>query len=187
VKGQYVRMNHLWAVAWPGAARSSSDVGYELARITEGNFSVLDWDWSPDGKSIAFSHAASLEPADEFFSDISTVDLKTGKVTSLVKSDAVEKSPLYSPDGRWVAYTASDLPPADFSAFWVYLVPADGGCPKRLAETPDQNPPRLDWSEDGKRLYFWEYCKTTIAISALPTDGSGPEDVSPPGGASWTR
>ena len=182
VKGQNVRMNHLWAVAWPGAASSSSDGGYELARITEGNFSVLDWDWSPDGKSIAFSHASSPEPADEFFSDISTVYLETGKVTPLVKSDAMEKSPLYSPDGRWIAYTASDLPPVDFSAFWVYLVPASGGQPRCLAKTPDQKPHLLGWSEDGKRLYLWEYRGTTTAFSALPADGSEPEDVSAQGG-----
>jgi Tol biopolymer transport system component len=182
VKGQYVRMNHLWAVAWPGTARSCLDGGYELARITEGNFSVLDWDWSPDGKSIAFSHAASPEPADEFFSDLSTVDLETGKVTSLMESDAMEKSPLYSPDGRWIAYSASDLPPADFSAFYVYLVLAGGGRPRRLAETPDQKPHLLGWSEDGKRLYLWEYRGTTTAFSALPADGSEPEDVSAQGG-----
>ncbi len=43
---------------------------------------------------MAFSHAPSTEPADEFFSDISTVNLETGFVTSLVENDAMEKSPL---------------------------------------------------------------------------------------------
>lgn len=162
--------------------RSSSDGRYLLARITQGNFSVLDWDWSPDGKCIAFSHAESPEPADEFFSDISTVDLETGKVTSLVKIDAMEKSPLYSPDGRWIAYCASDLPPADLSAFWVYLVPVGGGLSRRLAETPDQKPHLLGWSEDGKLLYLWEYRNTTTVISALPSDGSEPVDLSAQGG-----
>jgi len=182
VKGQHIRMNHLWTVEWPGAIRSNSDGGYELTRITQGNFSVLDWDWSPDRKSIAFSHAPSPQPADEFFSDISTIDLETGKVTSLVESDAMENSPLYSPDGRWIAYTASDLPPADFSAFWVYLVAASTGQSRRLAETPDQKPHLLGWSEDGKTLYLWEYRNTTNVISALPADGSEPEDVSTQGG-----
>jgi dipeptidyl aminopeptidase/acylaminoacyl peptidase len=174
-------MNHLWTVEWPGAIRSSSDSGYELARITQGNFSVLDWDWSPDRKSIAFSHAPSPLPADEFFSDISTVNLETGKVTSLVESDAMENSPLYSPDGRWIAYTASDLPPADFSAFLVNLVATSKGQSRRLAETPDQKPHLLGWSKDGKRLYIWEYRNTTNVILALPADGSKPKDLSTQG------
>ena len=182
VKGQFFRMNHLWTVSWlPSSESKTSGHHGRLSpgvRVTAGDFSVLDWDWSPDGQSLVFSHVLSPEPADSFFSDISTVAVETGRINSLVQDPAMNKTPLYSPDGRWIAYVASDLPPCDFSAFAVFLVPVEGGLARRLAETPDQKPHLLGWSENSEHLYYWEYRRTGTVIAALPVDGGEPQDIS---------
>ena len=182
VKGQFLRTNHLWNVPWlPPSGSTTSNHDNPISpgvRVTSGDFSALDWDWSPDGQSLVFSHVPSTEPADSFFSDISTVAVKTGKINSLVQDPAMNKGPLYSPDGRWIAYTASDLPPCDFSALSVFLIPVEGGAARRLSETHDQKPHLLGWSKTGDFLYFWEYRGTGTAISALPADGGDPWDIS---------
>ena len=53
-------------------------------------------EWSPDGKSVAVAMQGSLW----------RVELATGIATELVHSDAYLSSPDFSPDGRWLAYTA---------------------------------------------------------------------------------
>jgi dipeptidyl aminopeptidase/acylaminoacyl peptidase len=62
--------------------------------------------------------------------------------------------PQLSPDGRWVAYTISDLNwDANRRVTQIYLVSVDGGEPKQLTNAPQSSSsPR--WSPDGKRLAF---------------------------------
>ena len=44
-------MTHLWTVS----TEKNSSGKYDLRRLTEGNFSVSSWDWSPDGRCAAAS------------------------------------------------------------------------------------------------------------------------------------
>ena len=62
--------------------------------------------------------------------------------------------PQLSPDGRWVAYTISDLNmEANRRVTQIYLISLDGGEPKQLTNAPQSSStPR--WSPDGKRIAF---------------------------------
>ncbi|MBD0373135.1 MAG: PD40 domain-containing protein, partial [Pyrinomonadaceae bacterium] len=62
--------------------------------------------------------------------------------------------PQLSPDGRWVAYTISDLNwDANRRVTQIYLVSVDGGEAKQLTNAAQSSStPR--WSPDGKRLAF---------------------------------
>ncbi len=72
---------------------------------------------SPDGSTIAF----------EYQGDIYTVASKGGRATAIVTHLAYDFSPVWSPDGKWIAY-ASDRN----GNFDVFLVPATGGISKQL-------------------------------------------------------
>jgi tricorn protease len=59
-----------------------------------------------------------------------------------------EGFPLFSPDGKWIAFTGHYDGNTD-----VYVIPAEGGAPKRLTWHPGQDV-ALGWSADGKRVLF---------------------------------
>jgi tricorn protease len=59
-----------------------------------------------------------------------------------------EQFPVFSPDGKWVAFTGQYDGNTD-----VYVVPAEGGSPKRLTWHPDQDV-TVGWTPDGKRILF---------------------------------
>lgn len=177
VTGQPRTMNHIWTVS----TEKNSTGSYDLHRVTGGNFTVSSWDWSPDGSEIAFSHAAGPGADDYSTSDISKVEISTGKITALASSKAAETSPLYSPDGKWIAMWIDELPPSSFATD-VFVMPADGGELKALARTPDQQPIPIGWSNDSRSIYFRECNGTTDLISALPLDGSAPVEISRRGG-----
>jgi dipeptidyl aminopeptidase/acylaminoacyl peptidase len=176
VTGQEIIMNHLWVVT----TQKNSTGSYEARRVTGGNFSVSQWDWSPDSEAAVFSHTPGPGAEDILQSDISKVDLKTGEVTSLVKTEATETSPIYSPDGRWIAF-CSRVPSAIYDQN-VFIIPSQGGQKRPLAETPNQMPMLIGWSNDSQYIYLWEYAGTTDVVLALPVDGSAPKAISEKGG-----
>ncbi|HEV7844592.1 MAG TPA: hypothetical protein VGO69_12940, partial [Pyrinomonadaceae bacterium] len=74
-------------------------------------------------------------------------------INDLLKIRRVE-DPQLSPDGRWVAYTISDLNmDANRRVAQIYLVSMDGGEARQLTNAPQpSSSPR--WSPDGKRIAF---------------------------------
>src|ERR1700743_242768 len=72
---------------------------------------------SPDGQTILFSYRG----------DIYSVAAKGGVAVPLTISESYEFAPVWSHDGKWIAF-ASDR----YGNFDVYVMPAGGGEAKRL-------------------------------------------------------
>ncbi len=66
----------------------------------------------------------------------------------LTSSDGSESHPCFSPDGRMLAFTAEYDGNND-----VYVMPIDGGSPKRLTFHPDPDH-ALTWTPDGRQVLF---------------------------------
>ena len=59
-----------------------------------------------------------------------------------------ERSPIFSPDGQWIAFTGEYDGNTD-----VFVMPTEGGTPKRLTWHPAQDA-AVGWTPDGKRVLF---------------------------------
>ncbi|MBA3467340.1 MAG: S9 family peptidase [Gemmatimonadaceae bacterium] len=128
----------------------------EARTLTGESRHVADFNWSPDGKKIVFSHVASPVANDWTSSDISIVDVATARVTPFASTAAAESGPVYSPDGRWIAASVSDLPVRWAQSGQVNFYPAAGGAPRVAAMSHDGQPGIVGWSADGTKLYFTE-------------------------------
>lgn len=120
---------------------------------------------SPDRQELAFVSGG----------DIWTVSVAGGEARLLVAHPATESRPLYSPDGRSVAFVSTRTGNGD-----VYVLALETGELRRL--TFDDAPDQLDnWSADGKWLY---YSSTSHDIAGmndlyrLPAAGGTPTPVS---------
>ncbi len=152
--------------------------------LTPGDLSVVSdsarpgkaaFDWSPDSKTIVFSHTRTPRPDDWDTADLSLVDLASGTVRPFVQSKAAETSPLYSPNGQTIAFTVSDDPPTWAGARTVQIAPAAGGAAKKLADTSDgfgRYSELVGWSADSRKLYFTELQGTNFRLLAMPLEGS---------------
>jgi tricorn protease len=84
----------------------------------------------------------------QYGGDLWLVSTEGGVARRITTSPGVETWPKFSPDGKWIAFSADYDGNMD-----VYVMPSEGGEPKRLTShpRPDQV---LDWSADGKQIIF---------------------------------
>jgi len=120
---------------------------------------------SPDRSEIAFVSGG----------DIWTVAAAGGEARLLVSHPANESRPLYSPDGRKLAFISNRTGNGD-----IYVLSFDTGDLKRL--TFDDGNDQLDaWSRDGRWLYFTSSSRDISGMNDLfrvNVDGGTPMQVS---------
>jgi dipeptidyl aminopeptidase/acylaminoacyl peptidase len=168
---------HLYAVP----VDESAD--HEATRLTSGDFQVRDFDWSPDGSTIVFAHQPDPRiNTGQMQADISMVPSTGGPLRPLVTRPGVDDSPRFSPDGRTVAFTSNGGRPEPVHLDDVWVVPAAGGTPKKLAETPDRAVRMVGWARDGGAVWVEETVHTQGGIVQVPLDGSKPSVMVPESG-----
>lgn len=93
---------------------------------------------SPDGSTIVFTHGG----------DLYRVPAEGGTAWPITIDEAYESSPVWSRDGRWIAFASDRSGNAD-----VYIMPASGGEATRLTyHSADDTP--TDFSPDGSAVIF---------------------------------
>jgi len=83
-----------------------------------------------------------------FAGDLWIVGREGGEARRLTSAPGIERDPVFSPDGNWIAFSGQYDGNTD-----VFIVPAAGGVPKRLTYHPDQDEV-AGWTPDGKRILF---------------------------------
>ncbi|HTP19176.1 MAG TPA: S9 family peptidase [Solirubrobacteraceae bacterium] len=110
---------------------------------------ATDPDLSPDGRRVAFAVSAADENEDRLRSSIWVATADGSSAPRRFTEGPADKSPRWSPDGRWLAYiSTTDGHPEDAH---LRLAPLDGGVPARLGELPGPVS-QIAWSPDSARL-----------------------------------
>jgi dipeptidyl aminopeptidase/acylaminoacyl peptidase len=139
------RRTHLWTID----AKSG-----EAKQITDGNdWNDSDPQWSPDGTRLAFvSNRTGKEYEENRNTDVWVINASGGKPTKISDHDEADNQPRWSPDGKWIAFTG-EVHDRDHPK--IYLAPSTGSAPSTLAANGlDLIPGGLEWSDDGKSIYF---------------------------------
>ena len=168
-----LKMSRLYLIS----VQKDADGKREPRKLTAGNYNVADFTWSPDSSRIAFSHTKTSRANDWPTSDVSIIEVASGKTISLASTAAAESSPIYSPDGNLIAVLVSDNPPSWTGYSSVQIFPTSAGEPKSLAASFDGQPDLAGWSADGKRLYFSEAKGTGTQIYALEVATNRIEEI----------
>lgn len=158
------RQSHLWVVDVPDEIPTASKQKPKAVAITSGKeFSVGGFDWSPDGTRIAFSATKSPLLIDGDSSDIYVVAVGDKTVKKLVSTAGPDTGPVFSPDGKWIAYGT-----ANGEAFHYYknsriaVIPAGGGPVQIVANEIDEDVGPAEWLKDGIYFSAWKNLENGI-------------------------
>jgi Tol biopolymer transport system component len=120
---------------------------------------------SPQGDRIAFT----MDDPRTGTSDIWVRDLARGTNSRLTFGPPDHIAPVWSPDGKWIAYRLSRNGPSDIA-----VKAADGTGDERILLKGDTVAFPTDWSRDGRYLAFSEGNKAgNTDLWVLPASGDG--------------
>ena len=149
----------------------------KLTQITSGDFDDSQPTWSPDGKQLAFSSNRSMpDPDASLDSNIWVVAAdnsdKGAHLTQISTNPGSDNQPVWSPDGKWIAYV-SQLDPHLFyyATDHLSISPASGGEAKVLTLSFDRSVRRPRFSADGKFIYFTADDDGEVNLCRIPATG----------------
>ena len=155
---------------------AAADGVAEPRQVTDIDTLKLALCWAPDSKEIAFTSSDGK---------LHKVDTATKQITMLDSSSYGNiGAPVWSPDGKWIAYAKSDVTRTSD----VYVIGASGAekAPHKL--TFDSNIDTNPWfAPDGRKLFFQRVEATTgnaptsvqiysVALERLDRDPDDPEE-----------
>ena len=112
-----------------------------------------DYSWSPDGTELAFATQVGDDRAWSTDIDIFLVPARGGPPRCLTADNrAAAFHPVYSPDGRWLAYLSMTRPGFESDRCRIRLCDRASKATKTLTEAWDRSPNSLAWSTDSKSL-----------------------------------
>jgi len=101
--------------------------------------------WSPDGKALA------IVLQETGWDKVYLLPANGGSPRQLTRGESEDESPVYSPDGKWLAIV-SNRGKAEERHIW--LVPVDGSEPRPLTKSVAGVEANPQWSADGKQIFF---------------------------------
>lgn len=150
----YTKQGEIWLREGRGAARKLATVAGEVTRLT----------WSPDGtRLLLVDHRGD-------HSFVALLDVDDARLRYLDPTLGFSIEPVFSPDGRQVAFIRYITPPAgaepDKGSYWsIRIADAANGAARRLWAAPSGIGGRyvgtrsrnLFWSADGRIVFPWEH------------------------------
>jgi serine/threonine-protein kinase len=147
-------LHHLWTpdgkwIAFQSNQEGPQNLFWQLAdgsggleRLTTSESVHIPASFSPDGQLLALSESSATVSG-----DISVLQISDRKVTPFLRTAFTESAPMFSPDGRWLAYVSNESGRNE-----VYVQPYPGPGGKWPISTGGGIGPR--WNPNGRELFY---------------------------------
>jgi dipeptidyl aminopeptidase/acylaminoacyl peptidase len=137
-----------------------------------------DINFSPDGKEICFTAVTDKMEAISTNGDLFLVSVAGGEPKRITTNPGFDGNPVYSPDGKYIAYHAQLTPGYESDRWRVMLYDRQTGKNENLSERFDRSANDLAWSADNKMIFFTAENETLQPIYAMAArPGAEPKKI----------
>jgi dipeptidyl aminopeptidase/acylaminoacyl peptidase len=180
------KRTHIFVVRAPKASTDAASEGDSLMEdfprdLTHGDYDAPvfslggqdDYAFSPDGKEICYASNHDKNPAASTNNDLWIVPISGGNAKNITADNpASDTSPLYSPDGKYIAYRAQQRPGYESDRFRLMLYDRKTGrkhlLPAGIDSTlTDSWVGTFAWDQDSSRIYFGAEREGSSPISVI--------------------
>jgi Tol biopolymer transport system component len=126
----------------------------------------------PMARRFCYTSNHDKNPAASTNNDLWIVPVNGGPAKNITaENPASDSTPLYSPDGRSIAYRAQQRPGYESDRFRLMLYDRKTGEKKNLTEDFDHWVGSFTWAPDSKRIFFVAEDKGSSVLYWTGTDG----------------
>jgi dipeptidyl aminopeptidase/acylaminoacyl peptidase len=143
---------------------SAGDYGPQFPRdLTPGDYDAPvfslggqdNYAFSPDGQEICYTSNHDKNPAASTNNDLWIVSINGGPAKNITADNpASDATPLYSPDGKYIAYRAQQRPGYESDRFRLMLYDRKTGEKKNLTDNFDRWVGTFAWAPDSANVFF---------------------------------
>jgi dipeptidyl aminopeptidase/acylaminoacyl peptidase len=174
------KRNHIFIMPAEGGATTDITPGDADSPIwTEGGSEEVAF--SPDSREICFSRFVENE-ALTGNSDLFVMPASGGTPKAITTNKSTDRTPLYSPDGRYIAYSATLRPMQESDLVRLFLYDRSTGEHRNLTEAMDRSIDSYVWAPNSRSLFvtFEDHGQVplarldiaTLKITPLVTSGT---------------
>src|ERR1700688_2620697 len=138
-----------------------------------------DYAFSPDGQEICYTSNHDKNPAASTNNDLWIVPVSGGTAKNITADNpASDSTPLYSPDGKYIAYRAQQRPGYESDRFRLMLYDRKTGEKRDATEGFDHWVGSFVWAPDSKSIYLSAEHERHSLIYAVSWTGKSPTEFS---------
>ncbi len=148
--------------------------GQNVVDLTPGDYSTpppdlggsRDYDLAPDGKELAF--VRNIDPVNAISTNNDIFLSAMNSAEQLTKQNkANDNQPLYSPNGRYLAYKAMRRPGFEADRYELMLYDRSTRQTRSLTAALDRSVNETAWSPDSKKIYFTADQQARVAVFSV--------------------
>ena len=137
-----------------------------------------DISFSPDGKELCFTAVTDKMEAVSTNADLFIVPVAAGESKRITTQPGFDGNPVYSPDGKYIAYHAQLTAEYEADRWRMMLYDRASGKNENLSESFDRSANELAWSPDSKTIYFTAEDETLQPVYAMAArTGAEPKKI----------
>ena len=163
------KRSHILYVPLNGTPRDLTPGRFDAPPFAIGGGS--EFDISPDGRELVFARNTDERPERSTNADLFVVPLTGAEATRITSRTGADTGPVYSPDGRWIAYRSQSRAGYESDLWELWLYDRETRQSRRIAETFTNHIESVAWTPDSKAMFVTAPLEGRNVIYEVTLDG----------------